>query len=287
MIKYLTRNQIDITKYDNCVLKSINCRVYGYSWYLDTVCDDWDVLILGDYIAVMPLPKRKKYGINYIYQAPWIQQLGVFSKDKIKQKLIVEFIQHIPKKFKLIDLLLNSGNTFLNSNIKVRINYILSLENNFVSIKNKYNKNRKRISKTDFSIFIIDKKGNSEDFLELYKQQELKFKTHKDGFEKLEKLVGLKNKHTNIWLVYYDKTIIAGLFWLKDEYRITYLAPISTTFAKQQNIPTFLINELIKEHVNTKVILDFEGSMVKGVANFYKSFGVKKETYYQYKKYRL
>ena len=35
--------QIDFNKYDACIAAAINSRIYAYSWYLDAVCDDWDV----------------------------------------------------------------------------------------------------------------------------------------------------------------------------------------------------------------------------------------------------
>ena len=283
MIQYLTRNQLDEKNYDNCIANAVNTRIYAHSWYLDRVCDDWDVLVKNDYQYVMPLPKRRKYGIHYIYQVPWIQQLGVFSTEMIDESIVHQFIKSIPKKYKQIDIFLNSDNRFLNKDIGIRKNYILSLNSSFDIIRNAYNKNRKRISKTDFSNFKIDKKGSVVEFLNLYTNQEINYKTHKDSFEKLQNLLNYNNCN-NIWNVYKNKTLVAGLYWLKDSHRITYLVPIATAEAKQENIPTFLINELIKEHENTKSILDFEGSMVEGVANFYKSFGAKEEEYFWYKK---
>ena len=116
MIKHLTRKELDITKYDHCIAKACNTRIYAHSWFLDIVCDDWDVLIIENYKAVMPLPKRKKIGINYIYLPPWVQQLGIFSKDIITASLIDEFIKGIPKKFKMIDVFLNSENSLQQKN---------------------------------------------------------------------------------------------------------------------------------------------------------------------------
>ncbi len=284
MIQYLTRNQLDERKYNNCISKASNSRIYAYSWYLDIVCDNWDVLIKDDYQAVMPLPKRRKYGINYIYQAPWIQQLGVFSNDYIDESIIGEFINSIPKKFRLIDVFLNPENRFSNKYISVRNNYILPLNSDFVTIKNNYNKNRKRISKIDFSNFRIDKKGNESKFLSLYKEQDINYKTHKDSFEKLQKLLNNSNGDINIWNVYKKDNLIAGLCWLKDNNRITYLVPIATYEAKKENIPTFIVNQLIEEYENSNYILDFEGSMIEGVAKFYKSFGAVIEEYFWYKR---
>ena len=72
MIQYLKNNEIDIEKYDNCIKSSLNSRIYAFSWYLNIVADNWDVLVLNDYEAVMPLPflKRKRNGTYWSYFAP-------------------------------------------------------------------------------------------------------------------------------------------------------------------------------------------------------------------------
>ncbi len=287
MIKCLNRNQLDTEKYNICISNAVNSRIYAYSWYLDSVCDDWDVLVEDDYQLVMPLPKRKKMGIQYIYQAPWIQQLGVFSTENIDESIIEAFINAIPKKFKLIDIFFNTENRFSSKYVKERTNYLLALNLDFEKLKNNYNKNRKRVSKIDFSNFSIDKEGDVNEFLSLYQKQETNYKMHKDTFEKLQKLARTKNEYTNVWNVYMDDALIAGLFWIIDDHRITYLAPIATVKAKKANIPTYIVNQLIKAYENTHYILDFEGSMIDGVAKFYKSFGAKNEIYFQYKKYHL
>ncbi|MDP3354122.1 MAG: hypothetical protein Q8S44_10335, partial [Flavobacteriaceae bacterium] len=67
MIYYVKRQNLDIEKYDTCIDRALNSRIYAYSWYLDIVADHWDALILNDYEAVMPLPWRSKYFIKYIY----------------------------------------------------------------------------------------------------------------------------------------------------------------------------------------------------------------------------
>jgi len=276
--------ELDIVKYNNCIAKAVNSRIYAFSWYLNCVTDNWDALVLNNYEAVMPLPKRKKLGLNYIYLPPWSQQLGVFSERKIDNEQIRMFLKAIPKKFILVDYFLNSGNRIENKYTIKKDNYILSLNADFETIKKAYNKNRKRISNKNYSDLEVKKRGNRDSFLSFYKTQEMDFKTHKDTFEKLETLLKTENKAVNIWTVSRKGKLIAGLVWLKDKHRITYLAPVANKEAKDRNATTYLINELIKTHQNTNLILDFEGSMVEGVARFYKSFGTKKETYYWYKK---
>jgi len=284
VIEYIAHKNLDIAKYDTCIEQSINVRIYAYSWYLDCVADNWDALVLNDYEAVMPLPRRKKYGLNYIYQIPWVQQLGIFSKDNINELLIQNFIDHIPKKYVLVDYNFNSKNNFSSKYVVKRINYVLNLDKSFEEISQNYNKNRKRIIRREFSDYIIDKNGSVEDFLDLYINQNVNYKTHKDSYEKLQHLLNVKHSSVHIWNVYKNEELLAGLVWLNDKNRITYLLPVATDLAKKDNIPTFIINELIKEYQNTNYILDFEGSMIEGVANFYRSFGAVKEEYCWYRK---
>ena len=284
MIHYRTHKNIDIIKYDRCIQDSFNSRIYAFSWYLNCVTDDWDALVLNDYEAVMPLPKRKKFGMYYIYQAPWIQQLGVFSEGVLKEDLIYDFIIRIPKKFILVDYFFNSQNIISKKNIVKRVNFILELKSSYKEIFNNFNKNRKRALKSDFSNYELDKNGKKKGFLDLYHDQEKKYKTHKDSFEKLQNLLNSNQNSIHIWNVYKSNEMVAGLVWLKDKNRITYLLPVAKEQAKKQNIPSFIINELIKEHQNMDYLLDFEGSMVPGVAQFYKSFGAREEVYYWYKR---
>ena len=63
---YLSLDKIDEVKYNECIESAANSRIYAYSWYLDIVADNWDVLVLNDYEALMPLPWRSKFFIKYI-----------------------------------------------------------------------------------------------------------------------------------------------------------------------------------------------------------------------------
>ena len=55
MIQYISREKLNVKKYNDCIKSALNSRVCAFSWYLDIVAGNWDVLILNDYEAVMPL----------------------------------------------------------------------------------------------------------------------------------------------------------------------------------------------------------------------------------------
>ena len=125
MIQYIENKNINFKKWDACIASSFNRLIYGFSWYLDVVCDDWDALVLNDYEGVFPLPKRKKWGIDYIYQPFFCQQLGVFSKKKIEIDL---FLNYIPKKFKYLELNVGLSKKFA---FHENENYELNITNDF------------------------------------------------------------------------------------------------------------------------------------------------------------
>jgi hypothetical protein len=110
MIKYLTNENIDRRKWDECIARSFNGIVYAYSWYLDIVSPEWEALVKDDYKSVMPLTWRKKYGIGYLYQPFFTQQLGVFSVEKSDADLVKKFLEAIPKQFQFVEINLNTFN---------------------------------------------------------------------------------------------------------------------------------------------------------------------------------
>ena len=105
----------------------------------------WDALVFGDYEAVMPLTWNKKYGFYYLYQPAFTASLGVFGKS-IDGTLVKNFLDSIPKKFKLIEISLNHGNNFPDA-IKgyyPRSNYILDLNRTYEELLHGYRENHRR-----------------------------------------------------------------------------------------------------------------------------------------------
>jgi hypothetical protein len=109
-IKYLRQNQIDKKKWDECIKKSENGLIYAYSSYLDAMADNWDAIIVNDYEVVMPLPWRRKYFIKYLYQPPFIQQLGVFYRGTLPENTYSNICHFIKKRFGYSSFFINYAN---------------------------------------------------------------------------------------------------------------------------------------------------------------------------------
>ena len=54
-INLIRRNNIDISKWNTCIERSINRRIYACSWYLDMVSNNWEAVVYGDYELVFPV----------------------------------------------------------------------------------------------------------------------------------------------------------------------------------------------------------------------------------------
>src|ERR1019366_1761696 len=98
MVKHISHSKINFKKWDNCIANSVNSAIYAYSWYLDIVSPGWEALVAADYKTVMPLTQNSKYGINYLRQPFFTQQLGVFSTSELTEAILTDFLTAIPEK---------------------------------------------------------------------------------------------------------------------------------------------------------------------------------------------
>ncbi|KAK6020229.1 hypothetical protein OSTOST_14121, partial [Ostertagia ostertagi] len=144
-IRFVQHDSIDLQKWDRCINEASNGLVYVSSFYLDHMAAHWDALVMGDYAVVMPLTWNKKYGIHYLYQPFLVAQGGIFGKN-ITPDTITSFIEAIPKKFRLVEISMNTGNLFNITSKQglLRVNYVLDLKKPYDQLYAGYRDNIKR-----------------------------------------------------------------------------------------------------------------------------------------------
>ena len=130
MIERVAYEEIDKKAYDSCVSGSENFRVCATSRYLDAVARDWDTLVFKDYRAVMPLPRRRKFGLTYVYTPAFVQQLGIFSREEVRADLENEFHKKLVSKYILADYAFHSGSR-KRAGWEERVNYTLNLNRDY------------------------------------------------------------------------------------------------------------------------------------------------------------
>ena len=282
-IHYIKRKDIDVQKWDACIDAADNGLIYAYSFYLDALCDNWDAIVMGDYEEVMPLPWRKKWGITYVYQPFLTPQLGLFGNE-ITGQLFFQFLAAIPKHFSYIDYMLNSKSVFSTSvyNIKFRSNYVLYLNLHYTALYANYSTNIKRnIKKAFANRCTIEKTNGLDAVFELVQQQGNINADEKDlrRFENLYKFLSIdKNAFVYAALSSSRKIVSAAVFLIYKN-RAYYILAGNHPSAKSLGTSHALIDAFIKDHANQNMVLDFEGSDIKTLALFYKSFGSVEEKY--------
>ena len=276
-IYYLTRDEIDIAKWDACIARSVNGMVYGYSWYLDIVCESWSALVDDDYLTVFPLPHNIKYGINYIYQPFFTQQLGLFSTEVINQNMVNEFVNAIPKSFKYIAINLN---TFIKvdhptAHITQKVTHHLDLIEPYSVISGRYSTNTKRnISRAVANNISVIKGLNPIQLIEL-KEQNNTAKLEAKHFATLKKLISqsIANGIGELYGAYDSRNeLCAGALFIKTNGKAIYLLASSTPEGKTQRAMFSLVDFFISQNSESNLVLDFEGSNIESVARFYAGF---------------
>ncbi|TYP98013.1 hypothetical protein C7447_103181 [Tenacibaculum adriaticum] len=288
MIIRVTRKELDIEKYNACIKNSIQSNIYGFSWYLDIVCDHWDVLVLNNYEAVMPIPWRKKYFMEYVYPPFWVLQLGIFSIEIEDEN---EFLIELLEDFKFVEIRTNSKNCFsMFDDFQQEKNLqILSLKEDYNTILLKYKKDRKRNLLRAKKYDLIERwNDNPEKLIELFKAnvgKRVKKIKDKDYTILLKVMkICIEKKAGEILSIYdnNDKLVASG-FFLKYNKRVTILVS-STDFKNRKNgANTFLIDRAIFKYRPNFDVFDFGGSSMKNIAKYFLSFGGKDEKYIQLK----
>lgn len=279
-IHYTTHQQIDKLKWDACMESADNGLVYGYSFYLDTMAKHWDALVLNDYEAVMPLTWNKKYGIAYLYQPPFMQQLGIFSNRILNDDIKKSFVVAAQQRFRFAEIF---GN-FLNGSEQP--NFILPLHQSYALIKKGYkndlSKNLKHAAQFSISYQTTD------DFvvaINLYKSQYASRTPHvkKQDYQRFLKLCATAKNTGNLLIrkVVDDKQIILAIaLLLKDKKRLYNIISAVTTDGRRCEANHYLFDKLIEEFSGQEIVLDFEGSSIESIASFYQKFGAVNEPYF-------
>ncbi|MCK5776592.1 MAG: hypothetical protein KAH25_10460, partial [Bacteroidales bacterium] len=289
MIKYLKQSEIDYAKWDACIDKSMNSYIYAYSWYLDIVAGDWDALVEDDYQQVFPLPFRKKYGIKYIYQPAFSQQLGLFSTSLLRNEKLQEFINAIPKEFKLIEINLNKFHIPLQTNnleLKKNKNLELELSPYYEKLYSNYSTNLKRnIKKGVKNQLSIIQTVKPEQLIDLFRNNKGKeVSSYSDlDYIHLGRLAYLllHKGLGEIWgVTSVENNLLAAALFVKSKDRHIFLFSGLMEEGKQKGAMPFLMDSFIKTHSESMSILDFEGSNDNNLARFYGSFGAEEFSYY-------
>lgn len=294
MIQYLHHNEIDPKKWDAIITECGN--IYSHSWYLNIVHPGWEALVEDDYHSVMPLTGGKKFGVDYLFQPYFVQQLGVFSQSPVTSEKLNAFLSAIPEKYRFAEIRLNESNTLdkVKEGVDYHRNVLLNLNQDYNTIRSNYHTNTKRnLAKaesnnlqlldtvipyhvvalfTDNRGALLNKWGDAE-YARLTSLTQAAV-NHKSAF-----ILGVTEKGIG--------QLLCAAIFMKTKERITFLFSGLTEEGKQRQAMTYLLDQVIQRYANQPITFDFEGSDDDNLARFYLGFGGREVQYPGYSFNRL
>jgi hypothetical protein len=291
LIRYLKHNEIDPEKWDRCIQRSVNSMVYATTWYLDLVNGRWEGLVQNDYERVMPLTPGRKFGIDYLFQPPFTQQLGIFSQTHLTDEVVQNFLIAIPSRYRFIEINLNTHNKVkkADSCFTQWLTHELDLIGSYEDIRNGYSTNLKRnIKKAQAAKVSIVENVKPDDVVRVFRQNKGKQLANlKDSdYDLLRRMIYVMIYKRMAYVVgAYNETndLCAGAFFVYSNKKVIFYFSATDEMAKASGAMPLLIDHFIRKHANAHITLDFEGSNDPNLARFYKSFGANEVTYPHYK----
>lgn len=277
----LSHAQIDQQRWDACVHAAPNGLLYSLSGYLNRISPGWQALVYGDYEAVMPLPIKRKWGLPYAWQ-PWgLAQGGVSSNNG--EVLTAAFIQMLSSTLRYGTLDLNEADqlpTTAHGHGWLRTNLVLPLDRPYNEIEAGYSDDaRKNLRRAQRHSLQASAAVPVAAVAKLYKAQYSAVNAAAKG-EQLAALVsagewllqqglgftiGIRSSH--------DNELLASALFGHYKGRLYYLLGAPTQRGRQQQAVYFLLDAVIQQYAQQALLLDFEGSDIDSVAEFYRRFG--------------
>ncbi len=289
----LERGEIDPLLWDRCVASDPAAKVYNYYDYLDTFARSWKGAVYGDYIACFPLPGFRNGHLPWLMKPAATQQVQLaVSGGVAPDKPVVEALQQlILEHYKVISIAV-SPPVELGPVAKIRTNYCLDLSPEYPVLRAGFSKSGLRnIKKAEAAGLRLEATADINTVIELYQAAYgalAGLKTY--VYEAFRKLAGQQNRNfrARTYVVKDDSgTVVFAALLLEDHKALYYVLGAPTERGRSLRATYYFIGELIRQHAGKAMRLDFEGSDLKNVADFYRSFGPQEEKYhfYQFNRY--
>jgi hypothetical protein len=293
MIQHLKRAAIDCAQWDALLAASPNGTIYGLSWYLDVVSPGWEALVkveAGRYVAVMPLPVRTKWGMRYLQQPSFTQQLGVFYVEALKIADWQAIGHWLQQRFRLVSSyafnianveLLANGPDLLGIPGARRETYCLDLNRPYEQLVAGYKANRRwRLNQSRRRSLYLEPTTDIDLLLELFAD---------NTAHKIKGLIGEAYEYrllrslyaeaserglTQMWQARTDSEGVVAmiLLWVFND-QFIYIFSGATLAGKQYGAITRLLDEVFRRHAGQNLSFDFEALPLSNLVSFYSSFG--------------
>lgn len=285
MIEHLRHGEIDKAWWDAQLLRCANRLWYAQSWVLDALCPGWEALHDPASGALLPLTRRRKWGIDYLFQPYGLQQLGVFAPapDADLQGRMLEAAR---ARFRYIDIMVGGAPaTGLHGfACSARVDQVLVADAPADALRGRYAKgHRRNLKDADAGAQSGDLPLN--DFVQLFlRTTGARFggdAAH--GMQALGKAIaeGQRRGQCSIVGLYLEGRPVAGACFATWEGRSIFLKSANAPEGLRVKAMFRITDAWITRHAGSGLLLDFAGSMDPGTARFNAGFGAVNTTYFR------
>ncbi|MFM9985266.1 MAG: hypothetical protein ACKVOK_08555 [Flavobacteriales bacterium] len=303
-----TFTEIDELEWDKFVKESPQGTIYGRYGYLSAVYGQWSSIITeenGNWIAVLPFAIRKKYFFVYSFSPPFTQYLGMlFSKSgqtgrkeiEWKRSAIQNTIDVLPRELKLFNHNFSPVCDYLGpfywSGYRVQVfqSFVLRLADTEQEVYNLFSSGiQESIAKSIRRGHTIIESDNLKPLIRLLRLNNLINPANETILRNLWKYISTTNQGFILYAKDHDGNEVSGGLFLIDKDRVIFLSTATDPSSRSSGVHPQLVWEGIKRARNLQGVLlfDFEGSMIKGVDNYFNKFGAEPIFYFNVSRYRL
>lgn len=285
MIRYLKHSEIDPEKWNQAVRNSLSPNVLAEYELLDLLTGDdtWHALVDDDYQAVMPLPTRKKGVLKYVYTPFFLPQMGIFYRQEIPMFKYDWFLEEVSKHYVLADVLLNEQNAWdwKKELTPYFVSYALPLQQSYNELYNRFHENTRRNIKAaqKHQCRITVQEEEVSDIIALFRENkgsEEAVNFRDDDYARLQRVSDYLLEH-NLLEVYgvrtNDNKLAAGALFVKDGKRRWFWFSGRDNRLSECKPMFLLLDAYIRDHAESDLDLDFNGSSNPNVARLYQGFG--------------
>lgn len=288
MIRRLKYHEIDFEKYQKCLETSVQRKYSAEEKFLKaTAKTDWDLLVYGDYEAVMPVPFIYKLGFKIVVNPKLTQQLGVFSTED-SVELNEKFLEFLQKNYRVWYYAFNEKNQF-KAPLKMRKNFLL-LPDSYETIRQKYSPKRKRKLRLNPGVIEFSEIKGSVPFEEA-ESFILKNIIGVNKPKEIEAFVSIlkafsDQKILDFYGFYFKGDLINLVAVYQEEYTSVLLGTYNVKELVKLNGASNLIDFAIMKNIEHR-IFDFEGGDMPHLEEYFRGFRAEMKKYSVVKNTRL
>ena len=292
MIRHLKRNEIDIQKWNDCVMNSQQPEIFGCSQYLDVCFTNWSGLVLNNYEAVFPISKSSKFFINYIAQPFFVRYFGIYNSGVTI--VISDWINELKKlgQYFSFDVFNLEKEFYSEFDAKEKVFQQLLLNNEYSELRSNYSEGHlRKLKKIKLEDFEIKELNNYQIFIDEFRTTvaEKKLNYSDTNLNTLFQLMTELPKDFSVISkgVFYNNQVVAGAYFIRYKNRLLYLKGFRQMNGVNDGSMFYLFDHIIAENCNQDLTLDFGGSNNTNVAQFFRGFGAEDSVYLHLEKNEL